>query len=102
MNEEVADDADPLRELEASFGVGYIGNTIGRTVGRIRADMTYRLERLERYTEYLLGMYYTYDQRHYAEAEIFRLQVELTNLHQELINTLVMAPDLGRPIYVNT
>ena len=60
------------------------------------------LERLERYTEYVLGMYYTYDQRQYAEAEVFRLQVELAELHEELINTLVMAPDIGRPIYINT
>ena len=102
MNEEVTDDDDPLRGLEASFGLHYIGQTIGRTVSKIRADMVYRLARLERYTEYVLGMYYTYDQRQYAEAEVFRLQVELAELHEELINTLVMAPDIGRPIYINT
>jgi hypothetical protein len=46
-------------------------------------------------------MYFSDQQRRIAEAELFRLQTELGELHEQLINTLVMAPDLGRPVLVN-
>ena len=98
MEAEAGDDAEILQVLEASFEGNLAGKTVGTELTRIFAAMSYRLERLERYTEYLLGMYYTFSQRRYAEEEIFRLQVELGELHEELTNALVMVPDLYHPM----
>jgi hypothetical protein len=101
MTNEVEDDADPLRELGASFNAGYLGNTMCRAVDEIRADINHRLVSITKLLPYLSGMYFSDQQRRIAEAELFRLQTELGELHEQLINTLVMAPDLGRPVTIN-
>lgn len=92
-------DADPLLELGAHFGPGLIGIETSQEMQRIRDAMNYRLERIDRVViPYLANMYSTQKQRQYAEAELFRLQSELRELHLELDNILIMVADMGYPL----
>lgn len=93
-------DTDPLQELGASFSPGYIGNTICEVVEALQSDVNDRFRRITKLLTYMSGLYYSDRQRRMAEAEIFRLQTEIAELHTELVNTLTMAPELGRPVTI--
>jgi hypothetical protein len=101
MTNEVEDDADPLRELGIDFSAGYLGNVIYARVAEISSGIDDRLRSISQLLEYFSGTYYTDQQRGIAERALFRIQTELGELHEQLTNTLVMAPDLGRPVLVN-
>jgi|GEM_PF-5633987 len=96
-------DADPLLKFGAHFGAGLIGEMTLQEVSRIREEMDYRIKRIERLiVPYLANEYTTQTQRQVAEAELFRLQSDLRELHLELDNALVMVADLGYPLISST
>ena len=101
MTNEDGADADSLKELGTYFSAGYIGNTMCNAIDTLRVEIDDRLRSITKLLPYLSGMYFSDRQRQMAEREIFRLQTEISKLHDEMVNTLVMAPDLGRPVTIN-
>lgn len=100
MTEQPEDAADAIAELGALFSPGYVGHVVSAEAHRLITEINYRLVQLNKYLSYLAGTYYTDQQRGQAEIEIFRIQTELDTLNEQLRNTLVMAPELGRPVTV--
>jgi hypothetical protein len=101
MTNEAESDADSLMELGKAFCVGYLGHVMVDEVETLRRDINDRLKSITKLLPYLSGMFYVETQRQFAEMEIFRLQTEIAELIERVHNSLVMAPDLGRPVTIN-
>jgi hypothetical protein len=96
------DTIDPIPPLQAEFGPAFAGNVIQEEVERIGQEMNEAIRLIIKLSVYLTATQYGDQQRRVAEARLFSLQSELAELQEALSRTLVMAPDLGRVVTINT
>lgn len=105
MTEEQADEDPPLspavQEIGNHLDVGYLAGTIQEILTDSQRQLNENMRAIQRLIPYLSGMYYADQQRRYAERELFRLQVERTEIEACIRNALVMVPDLLYPVAVN-
>ena len=98
MMEESAEDSHSLKEIEMFCTPAFADEVIHETIEGIRKKLNANIEAIQHFQPYLTGLYYADSQRRAAEAHLFRLQTELTELMNELANTLVFASELNSPI----
>ena len=91
-----------IEEVGAELNAGLIGYVMEETLKGINDDLTVNLNDILKILTYLSGLYYSDSQRRYAEAELFRLQQVRYELETSFANALAIAPDLHRPVSVNT